>query len=268
MRIALAQLDATLGDVEANAASAREALIAAGAEGVDLVVFPELYLSGYALSGTGADCARTADEVAALARRPGPAAVIGFREASHNSAAYVESGHVVHVHRKVSLVDYAPFDEHELYEPGHELRAFDSPFGRLAILICNDAWHPSLASLAVQDGARVLLVPSCSSNAVPDAEACWRDLTRVYARLLECWVVFVNRVGTEAGFTYWGGSHVVDPYGEVTAEAPRAEEALVIADVDVARADERRRELPLLRRSRPDVLLAELERLNVAGVPT
>lgn len=267
MRIALAQLDATLGDVEANAARAREALIAARAEGADVVVFPELYLSGYALSGTGFDTARSADEVAALAEG-GPAAVIGFREPSYNSAAFVEGGRVIHLHRKVSLVDYAPFDEHELYEPGHELRAFDSAFGRLAILICNDAWHPSLASLAVEDGARVLLVPSCSSDAVPDAEACWRDLTRVYARLLECWVVFVNRAGTEAGFTYWGGSHVVDPYGEVTVEAPLAEEALVIADVDVGRADERRRELPLLRRSRPDVLLAELERLNGAGAPT
>lgn len=265
MRIALAQLDATLGDVEANAASAREALIAAGAEGVDLVVFPELYLSGYALSGTGADCARTADEVAALARRPGPAAVIGFREASHNSAAYVESGHVVHVHRKVSLVDYAPFDEHELYEPGHELRAFDSPFGRLAILICNDAWHPSLASLAVQDGARVLLVPSCSSNAVPDAEACWRDLTRVYARLLECWVVFVNRVGTEAGCEFWGGSSVVDPHGEVVAQAPYDAPSLTCVDIEIAAADRCRRELPLLAEARLGLIEREAARLIEEG---
>jgi predicted amidohydrolase len=260
MRLALAQLAPRLGDVEANELAAREAIAAARAGGADLVVFPELYLSGYALRETAAETARSAEEVAAIADG-GPAALIGFHEDGHNSAAYVDGGTVVHVHRKLYLVDYPPFDEHELYAPGEELRAFDTPFGRLAILICNDAWQPFLPFLAVQDGARVLLVPSCSSDAVPEAEEYWRDLTRFYARMLQCWVVFVNRAGVEAGFTYWGGSHVVDPHGEIVAEAPRLDAAIVFADVDVSMVEARRSELPLLRDPRLDLVAAELERL-------
>jgi predicted amidohydrolase len=244
MRLALAQLDARLGDVEANARRAREAIAGAAAGGADLVVFPELFLSGYALRSVDVDTSREPEVVAALA--DGAAAVIGFHERTHNAAAYVESGAVVHVQRKVALVEYPPFDEHELFAAGTELRAFDTRLGRLAILICNDAWQPALASLAVQDGARVLVMPSASSTEVPEAEEYWYDLTRFYARMLQCYVVFVNRVGTEAGFTFWGGSRVVDPLGEVVAQAPRLEEAVVLADLDLERVEARRRELPLL----------------------
>ena len=247
MRLALAQLDARLGDVEANERRVRDAIAGAAAGGAELVVFPELFLSVYALRAVEGETRRNPEAVAALA--DGAAAVIGFHEETHNAAAYVESGTVVHVQRKVTLVDYPPFDEHELFEPGTELRAFDTRFGRLAILICNDAWQPFLVSTAVQDGARVLVMPSASSTEVPEAEEYWHDLTRFYARMLQCYVVFVNRVGTEGGFTFWGGSHVVDPLGEPVVEAPRLEEAVVFADLDLERVEARRRELPLLGRA-------------------
>jgi predicted amidohydrolase len=231
MRIALAQLDATLGDVEANGARVRETIAATEA---DVVVFPELYLSGYALSDVESDTTATADEVASLVPSD-RAALVGFHErGGRNSAVYVDGGRAVHVQRKVALVDYAPFDEHLLFEPGDELAAFDTSHGRLATLICNDAWQPALAALAVDDGAEVLLMPACSSTEVPEAEETWRDLTRLYARLLGCHVVFVNRVGTEPALEFWGGSHVVDPRGTVIAEAPRFAEAVLVAEIDLA----------------------------------
>src|SRR5437879_2419172 len=105
MRVALAQLDARLGDVEANEERARQALGEAEAGGADLVVFPELYLSGYALQHVLGDTSRTADDVAKLTKAEGPAALVGFHEPGHNSAAYVQAGSVVHVHRKLYLVD-------------------------------------------------------------------------------------------------------------------------------------------------------------------
>ena len=285
MRVALAQLDARLGEVEANLGRAREILAEAGAGGADLVVFPELFLSGYALHEVGGDTTRTAEEVAG-ALTNGPAAVVGFHEPREaltqdrsnrgaveptrpgsdppgwNSAAYVEQGRVVHVHRKLYLVDYEPFGEDEIFEPGSELRAFDTRLGRLATLICNDAWQPFVPFIAAQDGACVLLVPSCSSTAVPEAECYWRELTRFHARMLQCWVVFVNRVGSEAGLTFWGGSHVVDPNGEVVAEAPRLAESILFAGLELARVEERRRELPVVGHPRLDLLRSELERLS------
>jgi predicted amidohydrolase len=264
VRIALAQLDSRLGDFAANERRARETVAEAHGEGADLVVFAELHLSGYALGSLEHDASATVGSVVAVAN--GAAALVGFHERDgerrYNSAVYVESGAPLHVHRKVYLVDYAPFDEAAHCSPGETMRAFDTALGRFAVLICNDAWRPFLPSLAVEDGAELLLVPAASSTAVPEAEPYWRELTRFYARMLECYVVFVNRVGVEAGFTFWGGSHVVDPLGEVVAEAPTFEESLLHVDVDLDRVAARRRELPLVGGLRPDLLRAELDRLE------
>jgi predicted amidohydrolase len=249
MRLALAQIDA-------NEASVIQALADARAGDADLVVFPELCLK---------DRSRTAEEIAALAAN-GPASVIGFDGHGYNSAAYVDHGAVVHLQRKLYLCDYPPFDEHERFEPGDELRAFDTPSCRAATLICNDMWQPFLPVLAVWDGAQVLLVPSASSTAMPEVDEYWRELTRFYARMLECYVVYVNRVGEDPGFTFWGGSHVVDPLGEVVAEAPRFSETLLFADLDVSVVEERRRELPLLGRPRVGFLRCELERLGTKPI--
>lgn len=267
MRIALAQLDARLGDVQANLRRAREVAIEVRESDADLVVFPELFLSGYALHGLEQDTTCSAEDIAA-ALAEGPAALIGFHEPGSNSAAYVDGGRVVHVHRKLYLVDYEPFHEDELFTPGRGLRAFDSSLGRLATLICNDAWQPFLPFIAAQDGARVLLVPSCSSTAVPQAEEYWRELTRFHARMLRCFVVFVNRVGGEGGLTFWGGSHVIAPDGEPLAEAPRLEEAIVFADLELGWVEERRRELPVVGDPRLDLLRMELERLHTNARPS
>lgn len=266
MRVALAQVDCRLGDLDANARHAREFIDGARAEKADLVVFPELQLTGYALGRVDADTALAADDLHARLGAPDTAALVGFRERdgsnTYNSAAYLERGSPVHVHRKLYLPHYLIFEEANLFAPGSAMRAFDTALGRLAVLICNDAWQPFLPFIAVQDGARVLLLPSASSTAVPEAEQYWRDLTGFYARMLQCYVVFVNRVGDEAGLIFWGGSHVVDPTGEVIAEAPRLEEALVFADLDLELVEQRRRALPLLREPRLDLLRSELARLS------
>ena len=260
VRLALAQLDGRLGDVSANEQRVRETLVDARAAGAGLVVFPELYLSGYALREVDADTTRTAEQVAELVESP--AALVGFHEPGHNSAAYVAAGEVRHVHRKLNIVDGEPFGEDELFEPGSQLSAFDTPWVRMAVLICNDAWNPELPFRAARDGADVLLMPSCSSIEVPEAEGIWRELTRTYARVLECHVVFVNRVGTEPGFTYWGGSHVVDPEGSVVAEAPRLQEALLLADAELDAAAKRRSQRKKLDASAYDRLVAELPNLT------
>jgi predicted amidohydrolase len=271
VRIALAQVDSQLGDLDANARRARDVVSEARAGGADLVVFPELQLSGYALGRTERETSCSPAKAAAPA--DGMAALIGFHESDgdrrYNSAVYVEDGLPLHVHRKLYLAGYPPFEEDRLFEPGQTMRAFDTALGRMAVLICNDAWQPVLASLAVYDGAEILLMPSCSSNAVTEAEPYWPELIRFYARILECYVVFVNRVGDEAGFTYWGGSHVVDPTGEVVAEAPRHQEALVYADVDLGHVARRRSELPLVGGDpRFELLQTELTRLAAATTTT
>jgi predicted amidohydrolase len=272
VRLALAQVDCALGDVPENARRVRTTLAAPAARSADIVVFPELTLTGYALGHVGEDVSRavTDAEIAGLAAEANDTAfVLGFAEAgtvhTYNSAVYVEAGRVVHLHRKLFLPNYDIWEERKHFTPGSAMRAFDTGFGRMAILLCSDAWQPALAALAVQDGARVLIVPTNSTVRRPDIEDQWRDITRFYARTLQCYVVFVNRVGVEPGLRFWGGSHVYGPEGELVIEAPRDEPALVSADIDLAAVRRARREMPLVKEARLALLGREIERLAAEG---
>jgi N-carbamoylputrescine amidase len=272
VRVALAQMHPALGDVPENTRRSREVLSRARSEDVDLVVLPELTLTGYSLGRLSEDVSRSVDdqEIAELAEAAdGLACVVGFAEAgpvhTYNSAAYLERGAVRHVHRKLFLPTYDIWEERKHFTPGNAMRAFDTDIGRLAVLICSDAWQPALAVVAVQDGARVLIVPANSTSRRRAIEEEWRDINRFYARMLETYVVFVNRVGAEGDLSFWGGSHVYDPWGELVAEAPVGEPAFVTVDLDLAGVRRRRREMPLVKEARLALLSRELDRLAAEG---
>jgi predicted amidohydrolase len=155
-----------------------------------------------------------------------------------NAAAYFEDGTLRHLHRKLYLPTYGLFDEHRYFAQGETLRAFDSRFGRMALTICEDLWHPSTAYLAALDGAQILLCVSASPGRGlrPDGmfanAAAWEHLNRAYAQLYTCFVCFCNRVGYEDGTCFWGGSEVIAPTGEVVAKAPQLEEVLLPVGID------------------------------------
>jgi len=272
VRVTLAQVDCALGDVAENVRRTRQTLRQAKGDGADLVVFPELTLTGYSLGRVSEDVARalTDSEITQIAEEAGDTAcVVGFAEAgrvhTYNSAAYLDGGTVLHVHRKLFLPTYGIWEERKHFMPGGAMRAFDTRFGPAAILISSDAWQPALAALAVQDGARVLIVPANSTGRRSNIEGEWRDVNRFYARMLQCYVVFVNRVGDEAGLSFWGGSHVYDPWGELVVEAPVDEPGLFSAELDLANVRQRRREMPLVKEARLALLNRELERLAAEG---
>lgn len=277
MRVALAQINPILGDVDANFKLAREAIAEARERGAELVVFPELSLTGYALGQISDEVSiEIQDErITSLAKEAGETSIVlGFHEdggdiRTFNSAAYFEDGSLVHLHRKLYLPTYGVFEERKLFSPGQVMRAFGTKFGRMAILICNDAWQPTLGFLAVQDSARVLLVPTNSADSrFPgdmDTTEYWHDITRFYARMFECYVVFVNRVGTEGKLAFWGSSHVMDPWGNVIAEAALYKKDMVTADLDLKSVLQRRRQVPLLREARLGLLSRELNRLAEEG---
>lgn len=276
MRLAIVQSRPVLGDVEVNLAAAHRAVADARDAAADLIVLPELALTGYAVGEVDADLALEASHpsLLGLAAAAGEAGLlVGFCEdggrSSFNAAAYYEGGLLCHVHRKLYLPTYGIFDERKHFSPGQAMRAFKTRWGGMATLICNDAWQPQLPFLAVQDGAQVLLVPTNSAQSLfpqrYDSEAYWRDLTRFYGRMYQSYIVFCNRVGTEGSLRFWGGSHVVDPWGEVVAEAPVDTEALLVADIDLAMVRRRRREVPLVREARLALLEREIRRLVDEG---
>ncbi len=275
LRIALAQVDCRLGDIEANVRRAEEVLTEA--EAADIVVFPELSLTGYQVGLVDTDLTMRRDDprLLDLAKQAGGAGVLlGFCERTswahtYNSAGYFEAGALRHVHRKLYLPTYDIFEERKHFSPGQEMRAFETHHGRAAVLTCNDAWQPQLPFLAAQDGAQILLVPTDSSQSrFPehyDSQEYWRDITRFYARMFELYVVFVNRVGDEGALRFWGGSHVVDPWGEVVAQAPLDEEAVLTVEIDLDRVRERRRKVPLVKEARLGLLRRDLDRLVREG---
>ena len=278
MRVALAQIDSILGDTEENLRKAKEVVAEARNRGVDLTVFPELSLSGYALEELGDDVAIEAQSkpISSLAEVAGEMAVVvgfceeGQRFQTYNSAAYLEGGSIRHLHRKLYLPNYRIYEERKHYNPGQSMRAFDTRFGRMAMLICNDAWQTFLPFIAVQDGAQVLIIPADSGSypsypELLDTRGYWRGITRFYSRMLECYVVFVNRVGKQDNLVFWGYSHVVDPWGTVVAEGPLHEEALITVDIDLGNVRRRRREVPLVKEARLALLARELNRLAEEG---
>jgi predicted amidohydrolase len=277
MRLALAQSDCVLGDTVTNLSRAKELVAEARNRGADLTVFPELSLSGYALGELGDDVPIEAHSkpIRSLAETAGEMAVVvgfceeGQRFQTYNSAAYLEGGVLRHLHRKLYLPNYRIYEERKHYNPGQNMRAFDTRFGRMAMLICNDAWQTFLPFIAVQDGAQVLIIPAASGSypypELLDTRDYWRGITRFYARMLESYVIFVNRVGKQDNLIFWGYSHVVDPWGTVVAEAPVQEEALIIVDIDLGNVRRRRREVPLVKEARLALLARELNRLAEEG---
>lgn len=277
MRVALAQINPVLGDVDANLRQTKEAIENAREKGADLVVFPELSLTGYSLGDIEDDVSMGVldERLTEMIQSAGDmSVVIGFHEDSgtfrtYNSAAYFEHGALTHLHRKLYLPTYGIFEERKFFSPGQRMLAFGTKFGRMAMLICNDAWQPALGFLAVQDSARVLIVPTNSADSrFPgdlDTTEYWHDITRFYARMFECYVVFVNRVGKENNLEFWGNSHVVDPYGNLMVEAALYKEDMVTADLDLQSVMQRRRRIPLLREARLGLLSRELGRLVEEG---
>jgi len=273
----MAQVAPVLGDVDANFELAREAIREAREQGADLAVFPELSLTGYSLGQVSEEVSIEVSDprITGLAEEAGDmSVVIGFHEdgagvRTYNSAAYLEDGQVLHLHRKLYLPTYSIFEERKHFSPGQNMRAFTSRLGRMAIMICNDAWQPTLGFLAVQDFARVLLIPTNSADArfpgALDTTEYWRDITEFYGRMYECYVVFVNRVGSEGDLDFWGNSHVVDPWGKTIVEAPLRKETVVTADLDLQAVLRHRKKVPLLKEARLSLLNRELTRLSEEG---
>jgi len=255
MKVALAQTAPVLGDVKANLETVRAAQREALEHGAELIVFPELAMTGYAL---GRDMARSAMRIdgepfAELlqASRDLPL-IVGFVERSprgriYNSAALLDNGEVVHVHRKVYLPTYSIWEEQKHFARGKRLKVFPYRGFRIAVFVCNDFWYPSMAYLAACDDADLFCVIANSSlDSEGTNQRAWDLLLRPPALLYGCHVLFVNRVGEEQGSTYWGGSSVIAPLGYPQVTAGTGEE-IIYADLDLQAVERARDELPILR---------------------
>lgn len=277
INLALAQINTRLGDVQANLAQHLDLVHEAHATGVDLLVFPELSLTGYVLQDLAPTVAlhpTTTDPVfkPLLEASNNLDIVVGFvhEDSRHRffiAAAYLSAGQVLHVHNKLYLPTYGLFDEGRFFAWGDQVRAFDTRFGRIGMLICEDFWHASPPYLLWLDGADVLLLTSASPGRglrdEPQLESArWVEhLNRAYASLFTIFVAHANRVGYEDGLNFWGGSTLFDPNGELLAKGPYHETALTIKEIDLNQLHRTRVRLPLLRDERTGLVMHELSRI-------
>jgi NAD+ synthetase len=185
-----------------------------------------------------------------------------WNNAFYNSALYVTLGAgsdepvIRHVHRKLFLPTYGMFDEERFVDRGFEVRAFDTGWGRAAMLICEDAWHSLTGTVAALDGATTIFILSASpargvwpredEGPVPANLKRWERLARDISEEQGVFVALVNLVGTEGGKTFSGGSIITGPYGDVRAKAPLWDETIMTITLDPEDLTRARSDAPLL----------------------
>jgi predicted amidohydrolase len=277
IRIAIAQINPKLGDLQANLALYEERIRQGIKERAQFLLFPELSLTGYYLRDTVPSVALTMKsaeitKLKQLSRELCFVAGLVEESADHrffNAAVYFEDGEVRHVHRKVYLPTYGMFDEQRYFAAGDRIRAFDSKFGRLALLICEDLWHPSTINVAALDGALAVLCPSASPlRGVVDAQVqddnarYWEMINATYAETYSLFMIYGNRCGFEDGVGFWGGSEIVDPFGQRLAKARYYEEDFIVTDLALESVRRKRTISPLLRDEDIDLTINELMRIR------
>src|SRR5213076_1410714 len=277
-RLAVAQIRPSKGEYAANLQKIGGVLaqIAKLDPPVDLVIFPETATSGYFVEGGVRDVAVTAGTLFRdltieheAAGAPPIDVAVGFYEVFqnhfYNSCLYASLGNaspgnasprILHVHRKVFLPTYGVCDEERFVDRGRDIQAFDTRYGRVAILICEDAWHSITGTIAALQGAQLVIVPSASpargtgrdeeGTRLPTSVVRWEHILKGITDEHGVWVAFASLVGSEGGKGFPGGSVIVSPGGEIVLRGPLFEEAVLTYDLDFDEITRARAESPLL----------------------
>jgi len=258
MRIALAQIDCRLGNIPANLATHRASLAAVNARGgAELIVFPELSLTGYRLRSdihramlNDAQLAGVCERLRADDAIPADSyCVVGYVELSarsvlHNTTAVLHGDCATPLfrHRKVYLPTYGMFEEERYTRRGDRFHTFDLTTAagerwRVGILCCEDAWHDSAWLIMQARGVDLVIVPSASPGRGVETERLgsqksWHGVLSTQAEFTGCYVAYCNRVGFEDDIHFWGGSTVFTPSGEIAAEAGLLDPDLLVCDLD------------------------------------
>lgn len=275
--IALAQIDCVLGDLRKNLAKHLEFVRRAKEGGADLVIFPELSLTGYSVKDMNWEMAisRGSDAILEPLKKESKdiSILVGGVEESanfglYNSAFLLEKGEIVHVHRKMYPPTYGMFEESRYFLSGKQAKAFDSTIGRIGVLICEDFWHMSLPYLmALQKTWAIFGLVASPTRLIPGEEKVKvaevnTENCLAYARLLSSYIVFCNRVGFEDGVSFWGGSFVAGPGGDIVVKAKLFDEDMVFAEIDPGEVRRARRFSRHILDEDVEIVSAELRRIR------
>jgi predicted amidohydrolase len=275
MKVAIAQIKSALGGFERNLEVHQEFISKALAKKADLVVFPELSLTGYSLKDLTNEVAIRLDDPrlqALFSRSNNIDIVLGLVEESReflyfNTALYLSQARIVHAHRKIYLPTYGMFEEGRHFAMGNSLNAFDTRFGKIGIMICEDAWHTICPLLLTLRGAlSIINIANGTARGINEpgrigSARTWERMNTFYAVNHSVFYIFANRLGVEDGVGFWGGSEVIDPFGELLIKGSYFDEQLLICDLDLDLVRRARVKSPLLRDEKIDFCLREFRRI-------
>jgi len=254
--VSLAQMSIALGDVKRNVTVMERMTAEAARRGSHLVVFPELWSTGYALDRSrelSDALASGAFAQTAAAAVKNKICVVGSQLEKRgvevaNSAPFISpNGHVLGVYRKIHL--FKLMQEDQYLQPGSSPLVLDLPWGRTGIAICYDLRFPELFRRYAVEGAKLTLIPA---EWPMERVEHWRALLIARAIENQMYIVAVNTCGEIGGTTFGGHSMVIDPWGKVVVEAGE-ETALLTVDFELDRVDQARAKIPVLDDRRPDL---------------
>lgn len=278
MRVVLAQTAPRLGNIQKNLEYHLQAIEKARKKKADLIVFPELSLTGYKLRDLVETVAADPDrskEIRELKRLSKDIALVfGFveeREAEkglfYNSAAFCAKGKILHVHRKVFLPTFGLFEELRFFAPGRNFRTFETPWGKMGLMICRDFLHYNASYLLYAGGAETIIVISAapgrglSGNKGFASSRMWELMGEAMGRFSQAFVLYCNRVGLEDGVAFAGGSFIFNPMGQRLAQAAYFHPELLVRELDMNEVRKARKNWPFKRDDKPEVTLEALQRI-------
>ena len=276
MKVAIAQIAPHLGDLEKNFDVHLNLVEKAQKNKVDLLIFPELSLTGYTLQDFVPDVALRPNE-SPLFRQlkklsEDIALIVGFVEEKErglffNSAAYLAGGEILHIHRKVFLPTYGMFEELKFFGQGKNFLTFESPFGKTGLMICYDFLHYGAGYLLFAGGSEIVIVLSAAPGRGISGEDGWETshmwelMGESLSRFSTSFVLYANRVGFEDGKAFAGGSFIYNPGGKLLAKASYGDEEFMVTDIELDEIRAFRKKWPYKRDEKPEIVLEALKRI-------
>lgn len=280
-KIAIAQIDSKLGDVKENLSIYKDYIAKAKREYAKLIIFPELSLTGYNLdaheltTGLNKEIRNSLVELAAESNKRDVDIIASYPtiggdqendQVNYISSTYFSRGFNVGTHHKIYLADYGHCNDHITYSPGSEIHVIETQFGKIAMLICEDGWHPTTAVVAAQKGADIIIDIAATSvvaeEEIKEIEYRWETVSKAIGLTQTCYFIYANRIGRENNVLFWGGSHVVNPKGEIIKRAENKAEQLCFFDFDDELLEECRKEMPLVSNEKNTVTMENLSSLK------
>ena len=261
LTLALGQFEPRVCDKDYNIKRMREQAAQAAKNECDLIIFPEMSLTGYVCRDLIYKLSEpirgpSMDKLEKIAMEHNLHIVLGMPEESgakgiiHNSSVLLSPSGVVGAYRKMYLPTHSVFEEKRYFRPGYEIQTFDTAIGNIGMLICYDIFFPEIARLLTVAGAQIIVCISASPSGRRDY---FETLTKARAIENSVFLAYVNLVGIEDGLQFWGGSHVLSPEGRLLTKAKYDEEDLVLGRIDYQDLPRARIFLPTLKDLRPEL---------------